>query len=80
MRACVRACVLIVIVSHTRTCTRTHAHTCAQGKAALLLKPYQLQGVQWMATLYANNLSGALTPDREGGGPERESERARDWG
>ena len=29
-----------------------------EGKPPLLMKPYQLQGLQWMATLYTNNLSG----------------------
>ncbi len=41
------------------TLTRDHELT-TQGKPPLLLKPYQLQGVQWMATLYKNNLSGAF--------------------
>ena len=33
------------------------------GKPALLLKPYQLQGLQWLATLYNNNLSGILADE-----------------
>ena len=34
-----------------------------EGKPPLLLKPYQLQGLQWMATLYNNNLSGILADE-----------------
>jgi len=34
-----------------------------EGKAPRLLKPYQLQGLQWMATLYNNNLSGILADE-----------------